>query len=146
MTAPIEIERYVRSIARDRDIGAIKSWRSVPILHLGPDGRGSLHGQRFERFRLEFTSGTVFGGVLCPDTAHFALQGRAEDEALSSAIARAEELRDPDSDVAVFEAADYRAVGVLYLSGDAPFAVTVKPRLAEGVPLRQVLTEAYPAR
>ena len=142
MIAPYEIERFIKARSFGRDIGVITSAKSYPILHLGPDGRGTTGGQVFETFRLEFSSGLVAGGVICPETGHFALWNPTDD-ALSVAIARAEELRDPGTEVAVFEAADYAAVGALYLSGDSPFAVTVKPEAREAVPVAQVVSQAY---
>jgi len=146
MTPPTLIERYVKEVyglRRGVALGDERSWETVPIVRLHANGRLSAVEGRLERFRLEFTSGFAVCGIVSPETDDFALRRDNGDEALSEAIARAAGLRDEDSDLAIFEAADYAAVGVLYLSGGVPLAITVLPGRADAVPVRRVIAAAY---
>jgi len=149
MTVPTEIERYVREVnglRRGIALGDVRSWETVPIVRLLPNGRLSAVDGRLGRFRLEFTSGLAVCGIVSPETGDFALLRERADDALSEAISRAEELRDGDSDLAIFEVGDYAVVGVLFLAGGLPLAVTVHPEPAEALPVRDVIAMAYGMR
>jgi len=146
MTAPSEIERYVRDVFGHRQgisLGGVTSWETVPIVTLRPDGRLSPVPGRLERFRIEFASGFAVCGIVSPETRDFALRTGRWAGALSEILVRAEAIRDEDSDLAIFEAGDYATVGVLYLSGGLPFASTARPETAEAVPVRDVIAAAY---